>query len=120
MGSIIPPLSIASSSAGSLDGGYSNISAGGHKDLASAAQQFEALMMQQMLQAGRDPDESWFGTGAKDDDDQANNQAMDIAQQQFASALAAHGGLGLANMVVSHFKDNSAQGNEPAEVKQQQ
>jgi Rod binding domain-containing protein len=109
MDGAISPLNIMSSSAGSLDGGYSNISAGGHKDLASAAQQFEALMLHQMLQAGRDPDESWFGTGERDDDDQANNQAMDIAQQQFASALAAQGGLGLAKMVVSHFTDNSAQ-----------
>jgi Rod binding domain-containing protein len=114
MDGAIPPLSIMSPSAGSLDGGYSNISAGGHRDLASAAQQFEALMLQQMLQAGHDPDESWFGTGEPDEDDQANNQAMDIAQQQFASALAAQGGLGLAKMVVSHFANNPAQENEPA------
>jgi Rod binding domain-containing protein len=119
MDGTIPPLNVMSPSAGSLDGGYSNISAGGHRDLASAAQQFEALMLQQMLQAGRDPDESWFGTGEKDDDDQANNQAMEIAQQQFASALAAQGGLGLAKMVVSHFADNPARENQPAAGKQQ-
>jgi Rod binding domain-containing protein len=117
MDGTISPLSVMLPSAGSLDGGYSNISAGGHRDLATAAQQFEALMLQQMLQAGHDPDESWFGTG--EDDDQANQQAMDIAQQQFASALAAHGGLGLAKMVVSHFAENPDRENEPAAGKRQ-
>jgi Rod binding domain-containing protein len=96
------PLSILPSTAGSLDGGYSNISSGKHEDLATAAQQFEALMMQQMLDSAHDPDQGWFSTGEKDDD-QANNQAMEIAQQQFASALAANGGLGLAKLVVSHL-----------------
>jgi Rod binding domain-containing protein len=112
MAGTIPPLSVMSPSVGSLDGGYSNISAGGHRDLATAAQQFEALMMQQMLQSSHDPDESWFGTG-DDDQDQANTQAMDLAQQQFASALAAQGGLGLAKMVVSHFAQTPAQEEEP-------
>jgi Rod binding domain-containing protein len=117
MDGTISPLSAMLPSTGSLDGGYSNISAGGHRDLATAAQQFEALMLQQMLQSGHDPDESWFGTG--EDDDQANNQAMEIAQQQFASALAAQGGLGLAKMVVSHFAENPAQNNEPKSGKRQ-
>jgi Rod binding domain-containing protein len=115
MDGTISPLNAMLPSVGSLDGGYSNISAGGHRDLASAAQQFEALMMEQMLQAGHDPDESWFGTG--DDDDQANNQAMEIAQQQFASALAMQGGLGLAKMVVSHFAETPAQETHAATVK---
>jgi Rod binding domain-containing protein len=114
MGGINSPLSILPPSTGSLDGGYSNISTGKHENLATAAQQFEALMMQQMLQSSHDPDAGWFGTGDSDED-QANNQAMEIAQQQFASALAAHGGLGLAKMVVSHLKDDSsAHANETA------
>lgn len=117
MDGTISPLSLISPSVGNLDGGYANIAAGSHEDLATAAQQFEALMMQQMLQSSRDPDESWFGTG--EDDDQANNQAMEIAQQQFASALAASGGLGLAKMVVSHFAENPAEPEEPAPGKQQ-
>jgi Rod binding domain-containing protein len=96
------PLSILPSSAGSLDGGYSNISTGKHEDLATAARQFEALMMQQMLDSAHDPDQGWFSTGDADED-KANNQAMEIAQQQFASALAANGGLGLAKLVVSHL-----------------
>jgi Rod binding domain-containing protein len=117
MDGTIPPLSVLTPQVGSLDGGYSNISAGGHEDLATAAQQFEALMLQQMLESSHDPDKSWFGTG-DDDDDQANMQAMEIAQQQFASALAANGGLGLAKMVVSHFAENPVQSDEPAAEKQ--
>jgi Rod binding domain-containing protein len=113
MGGTISPLSVVPPTAGSLDGGYSNISAGKHEDLATAAQQFEALMMQKILDSAHDPDEGWFSMG-DDDEDQANNQAMEIAQQQFASALAAHGGLGLAKLVVSHITENPAQGNAPA------
>jgi len=108
MGGISSPLSLLPPASGSLNGGYSNISAGSHEDLATAAQQFEALMMQQMLEASHDPDHGWFSTG-DDDEDQANNQAMEIAQQQFASALAAQGGLGFAKLVVSNLiKENGS------------
>ena len=102
MGGISSPLSLLPPGSGSLDGGYSNFAATRHEDLGQAAQQFEALMMQQMLNSAHDPDEGWFSTG-DGDEDQANNQAMEIAQQQFASALAAQGGLGLAKLVVSHL-----------------
>lgn len=71
-------------------------------DLASAAQQFEALMMHQMLQSARGNGGSWFGTG-DDGDDQASAQAMEIAQEQFAGALAAKGGLGLAKLITTRL-----------------
>ncbi len=71
-------------------------------DLAGAAQQFEALMMHQMLQSARGTSGSWFGTG-EDDGDQASAQAMEIAQEQFAGALAAKGGLGLAKLITSRL-----------------
>jgi Rod binding domain-containing protein len=90
---------------GSLDGGYSNISRGKHEDLATAAQQFEGLMLEQMLQSAHGSDQGWFSAG-DGEEDKANNQAMEIAQQQFASALAAHGGLGLAKIIVSHLSSN--------------
>jgi Rod binding domain-containing protein len=117
MGGISSPLSLLPPSAGSLDGGFSNISSGKHEDLATAAQQFEALMIGQMLQSAHDPEQGWFSTG---EEDQANNQAMEIAQQQFASALAAKGGMGFAKLVVSHLVENPAQDTtEPAAEKQQ-
>jgi Rod binding domain-containing protein len=111
MSSISSPLVNVPSSAG-LDGGFTNISNGQHQSLQSAAQQFEAMMMQQMLQAGHSSGEGWFSTG--EGEDQANNQAMEIAQQQFASALAAQGGMGLAKLVVSNLVKDPAHASAPA------
>jgi Rod binding domain-containing protein len=71
------------------------------EQIASAAQQFEALLLGQLLKsASSDANGGWLGTG---DEDQAGMQAMEIAQEQFAGALAARGGLGLAQMVMSQL-----------------
>lgn len=61
-----------------------------------AAQQFEALLISQILK-GAHPDDSegWLGTG----DDEAAGSAMGIAEEQFAQALSARGGLGLAALI---------------------
>ena len=53
-----------------------------------AAQQFEALMLGQILRAAREG-----GGGASD-------CAMDYAEQQFATVMARNGGLGLARLIV--------------------
>jgi Rod binding domain-containing protein len=66
-------------------------------DVESAAQQFEGLLLHQLLKSASSEDGSWMGTG---EEDTAGIQAMDLAQQQFAAALSARGGLGLAKMVV--------------------
>ncbi|MGH9664538.1 MAG: hypothetical protein ACRD9L_08965 [Bryobacteraceae bacterium] len=61
-----------------------------------AASQFEALMIGQMLKSAQDGDSSEFmGT----DEDQSGSSLLEMAQQQFAQAMAAQGGLGLAKMV---------------------
>jgi Rod binding domain-containing protein len=65
--------------------------------VAKAAEQFEGLMIHQLLKSANSDDEGWFGTGGED---HAGMQAMEIAQQQFASAMAARGGIGLAQLVV--------------------
>lgn len=73
---------------------------GGKKDdpqkIHHAAQQFESLLISQILK-GAHPDESegWLGTG----DDEAASSAMGIAEEQFAQALSARGGLGLATLI---------------------
>jgi len=73
------------------------------KDLAGAARQFEALLLTQMLKTARESscsgDEGWMGSGA----DSAASTAISMAEEQFASALAAQGGLGLAQMVTGSF-----------------
>jgi Rod binding domain-containing protein len=77
------------------------------KQLESAAQQFEGLLMHQMLKSASSADGGWMGTG---EEDTAGIQAMDLAQEQFAAALSARGGLGLAKMVIPQLTADAAIG----------
>ena len=63
--------------------------------IKDAARQFEALLISQMMKSMRDSEGGWMGT----DDDDASSSAMEYAQEMFAQALSAGGGLGLANLV---------------------
>ena len=66
--------------------------------IKDAASQFEALMIGQILKAAHgDSDEGSFGGDA----DPASASAMDFANDYFARAMAAKGGLGLTNMIVA-------------------
>jgi peptidoglycan hydrolase FlgJ len=60
-----------------------------------AATQFEALLIGQMMKSMRDSEGGWLGTG----EDDSSSSAMEYAQESFAQAMAANGGLGLASMV---------------------
>ena len=64
--------------------------------LHTAAQQFEALMIGEMLKAAHsdDSDDPLGGS-----DDSGGDSAMQMAQSQLSSALAAQGGFGLAAMI---------------------
>jgi Rod binding domain-containing protein len=63
-----------------------------------AARQFEALLLAQILKAVREAEsQGWMGTG----EDQANATDMELAEEQFAQALSAGGGLGLARLIVA-------------------
>jgi flagellar protein FlgJ len=62
-----------------------------------AAKQFEALLIGQMMKSMSDAEGGWLGTG---DDDSAAT-AMEYAQESFAQAMAANGGLGLATLVAN-------------------
>lgn len=64
--------------------------------LHDAAQQFEALMIGEMMRSVRESgSEGWLGSGGDTGDD----SAMDMAESQFARALATGGGLGLAKTI---------------------
>src|SRR5690242_15804772 len=64
--------------------------------LHEASQQFEALMVGEMLKSARESSEDgWLGSGSGGADD----SAMDMAEAQFANALARGGAFGLANIV---------------------
>ena len=60
-----------------------------------AAQQFEALLMGQILRSARQNGSGWLGGG----EDSSAECATDYAEQQFAAVLAQQGGLGLADLV---------------------
>ncbi len=73
--------------------------------VADAAKQFEALMLGQILKASHDSsDGGWLGTG----DDQAGSLAVEMAEQQFAQAMSAKGGLGIAKLVTSGLERGAA------------
>jgi Rod binding domain-containing protein len=66
--------------------------------IKDAASQFEGLMIGQILKAAHgDSDEGAFGGEA----DPASASAMDFANEYFARAMAAKGGLGLSRMIVA-------------------
>jgi Rod binding domain-containing protein len=61
--------------------------------IRDAAQQFEALLIAQLLRSMR-PDGGGFG------DASARNDALfEVAEQEFAKVLASRGGLGLARLI---------------------
>ena len=60
-----------------------------------AAQQFEALLIGQILRSAREDGSGWFSDG----EDPSGEVATDYAEQQFATVLAQNGGLGLADMI---------------------
>lgn len=79
-----------------------------------AAKQFEALLIGQMLKTMREGGSGWLGSG----EDQASESAMGMAEEHFAAALSASGGLGLANTVergltaAPHSPNKGAESNE--------
>jgi peptidoglycan hydrolase FlgJ len=67
-----------------------------------AAQQFEALMIGQMLRSVRE--------AAKDSDSDSSGDTMiDLADQQFSKLMSQNGGLGLAQMIVKGLNHENRQ-----------
>lgn len=66
------------------------------RDLAESAQQFESLLIEQMLRSMREAEgKGWMGGGS----DQAGASLMEYAEQEMSRVIAAGGGFGLAKMV---------------------
>ena len=62
-------------------------------------------MLGQILKASHDSsDGGWLGTG----DDQAGSLAVDMAEQQFAQAMSARGGLGFAKLITAGLERGAA------------
>ncbi len=62
----------------------------------AAAQQFEALLIGEMLKSAREGQSGgWLGSG----EDTGDETGIEMAESQFSTALAKSGGLGLAKMI---------------------
>ena len=89
------------------DGGALNQSpapSSGHSArLHDAASQFEAMLIGQMLKSVR---ESADGLSAENDE--SMNTYSEISEQQFAQAISAQGGLGIAKMVTAQIGNRDA------------
>ncbi|HYA17600.1 MAG TPA: rod-binding protein [Bryobacteraceae bacterium] len=68
------------------------------KRTVSAARDFEALLIAQMLKSMRSEKSAWLGSGDESDGD-SNDAVLSLGEQQIAQALSAGGGLGLAKMI---------------------
>jgi Rod binding domain-containing protein len=91
----IPPLSLAQSS----------LPAGPRRSddpakLRDTGQQFEALLIGQILHTSHESGGGWLGTP----EDAASDCATDFAEQQLASVMAQAGGFGIARMVERSLK----------------
>jgi len=68
--------------------------------IKKAAEQFEALMIAQMLKSSHETDSSgWLGTGQ----DQGGETGVQLAEEHFASLLASKGGLGLSKFISANL-----------------
>jgi len=63
--------------------------------IQKAAQQFEALLIGQLLHSAHTSDSGWLGT-----DDSSGSCATDFAEEQLANTIAQQGGLGLAKLII--------------------
>jgi Rod binding domain-containing protein len=72
----------------------------------TTAQQFEALLIGELLKTSREAGQSgWLGTG---DNDEAGQIGMEVGEQEFARMLAASGGLGLSKTIEAGMRQDAA------------
>jgi Rod binding domain-containing protein len=76
--------------------------------IKKAAEDFEALLIGQMLKSVRESSTSGWANA-----DQAGGAALDLAEQKIAQMIASNGGLGLARLISSGL-DRSTQERIPA------
>lgn len=73
------------------------------KRILQAAQQFEALLIGQMLKSALDS----AGEGSLGIADGPGSALIDLSAEQFAQALASKGGLGIAKMVATGLESHA-------------
>jgi len=71
--------------------------------ISAAASQFEALLISQVLKSAHEgEDGGWLGAG----EDESSSTTTGMADEYFARAIAAHGGLGLAKTISEGLSRN--------------
>jgi flagellar protein FlgJ len=95
----------------SLPAGASDAAAGKAQNspqkIKDAAQQFEALMIGQLLKTAREASSGsggWFGTG----EDETGQIPMELAEQQLATTMAKQGGFGLTTTITRDLELGAA------------
>jgi flagellar protein FlgJ len=68
-----------------------------------AAQQFEALLIGQILRSAHAGDGGWLGS-----DDSSGSCATDFAEEQLSDTIARQGGLGLAKLITQGLQKQSS------------
>src|SRR6266568_2080021 len=72
----------------------------------AAAQQFEALLIGELLKTSREANSSgWLGAG---DEDDAGQTGVEVGEQEFARMLAASGGLGMSKMIEAGMRQDAS------------
>ncbi|MGA2195303.1 MAG: hypothetical protein ABSH40_08540 [Bryobacteraceae bacterium] len=71
--------------------------------IKDAAQQFEALLLAQILRSAHEAGSGWLGEGG----DSSSDSLGDYAQEQLAVVMAKNGGLGLAKMIAQGLERKS-------------
>jgi Rod binding domain-containing protein len=73
--------------------------------LTVASEQFESLLIGEMLKSAREGSEDgWLGSGS----DSGSETASGMAETQFAQAIASHGGFGLAKAIQHSMEKQSS------------
>ncbi len=92
-----PELSFGRSSIGSLLPASGTAAHRSTEKMSSAAQQFEALLLTEMMKSARQSGSGdWMGAA----EDQSGVSVSEMAGEQFAQALASSGGIGIARLVL--------------------
>lgn len=65
------------------------------RDVKQAAQQFEALLITELLRLAHGEEGGWLGTG----EDSTASSAVGLAEESLAQSISSNGGLGLAGLV---------------------
>ena len=73
--------------------------------IAQAGQQFESLLIAELLRMTHDEGASWLGSG----ENGASSSAMSVAEESLAQSLATQGGFGIGDLVTKSL--TAAQGN---------